>query len=196
MEVGSRIVRTADLDGIDPVAEFGMALDSIINTENSAEHGMDAVRVSDSTSQASAALSDTSTLQEDGSLSPGLAKKAKSPCPPLPPLPPLPSPLLCPRRAFLASLILASKFMQDKCYSNCTWAKLAGLPPREIGRCERALGEALEWRLWVGKVPYSAPVPPAALPTSVKRPVVRSRSESTLLVSPLSESRSDNSDDL
>jgi hypothetical protein len=71
----------------------------------------------------------------------------------LPSLPPLPSPLLCPRRAFLASLILASKFMQDKCYSNRAWAKLAGLPAREIGRCERALGEALEWRLWVGKMP-------------------------------------------
>ena len=67
-------------------------------------------------------------------------------------LPPLPSPLLCPHRTFLASLILASKFMQDKCYSNCAWAKLTGLPAREIGRCERALGEALGWRLRVGKM--------------------------------------------
>jgi hypothetical protein len=63
----------------------------------------------------------------------------------------LPSPLLCPRRAFLASLILASKFNQDRCYSNRAWAKLSGLPAREIGRCERALGDALDWRLWVGK---------------------------------------------
>ncbi|PBK58870.1 hypothetical protein ARMSODRAFT_900038, partial [Armillaria solidipes] len=61
----------------------------------------------------------------------------------------MPSPLLCPRRAFLASLILASKFMQDKCYSNRAWAKLSGLQPREISRCERALGDALGWRLWV-----------------------------------------------
>ena len=44
-------------------------------------------------------------------------------------------PLLCPHWAFLASLILASKFMQDKCYSNQAWAKLSGLPPWEIGRC-------------------------------------------------------------
>ncbi|KAI9068851.1 hypothetical protein FKP32DRAFT_1560897 [Trametes sanguinea] len=66
-------------------------------------------------------------------------------------LPPLPSPLCCPRRTFLACLILASKFMQDRSYSNRAWAKLAGLPPREIGRCERAVGEALDWRLWVGK---------------------------------------------
>ncbi|KAL1750557.1 hypothetical protein FB107DRAFT_294520 [Schizophyllum commune] len=62
-----------------------------------------------------------------------------------------PSPLLCPRRTFLAALVLAHKFILEKCYSNRAWAKIAGLPPREVGRCERALGEALDWRLWVGK---------------------------------------------
>ncbi|KZP15175.1 hypothetical protein FIBSPDRAFT_959144 [Athelia psychrophila] len=40
-----------------------------------------------------------------------LAKKHKTPSGPLAPMPPLPSPLLCPRRTFLASLILASKCM-------------------------------------------------------------------------------------
>ena len=90
----------------------------------------------------------------------------------LPPLPPLPSPLLCPRRTFLASLILASKFMQDRCYSNRAWAKLSGLPPREIGRCERALGEALEWRLWVGKLP--------AAQTASGRALNKSKSESDI----------------
>jgi len=67
------------------------------------------------------------------------------------PEPLVPSPLLCPRRTFLASLILASKFLQDRRYSNQTWAKLSGLSPREVCRCEKALGDALEWRLWVGK---------------------------------------------
>ncbi|KAK7027087.1 hypothetical protein R3P38DRAFT_2527304, partial [Favolaschia claudopus] len=43
----------------------------------------------------------------------------------------LPSPLLCPT--------------QDKCYSNRALAKHSGLPAREIGRCERALGDALDW---------------------------------------------------
>ncbi len=86
----------------------------------------------------------------------------------------LPSPLLCPRRAFLASLILASKFFQDKCYSNRAWAKLSGLPPREIGRCERALGQALEWRLWVGKSSLQAVSSP---PT---RTLCRSQSENVL----------------
>ncbi|KAG9220724.1 hypothetical protein CCMSSC00406_0003823 [Pleurotus cornucopiae] len=106
----------------------------------------------------------------------GLGKKVSPPVSPLPPMPPLPSPLLCPRRAFLASLILASKFTQDKCYSNRAWAKLSGLAPREIGRCERALGDALDWRLWVGKVPQPAPAPPAAT-----RPVVRTRSDGAIL---------------
>jgi hypothetical protein len=95
---------------------------------------------------------DVSLLTMPGTAVP-FEKKARTSSEDLPSLPPLPSPLLCPRRTFLASLILASKFMQDKCYSNRAWAKLAGLPAREIGRCERALGEALGWRLWVGKMP-------------------------------------------
>ncbi|KAG1812985.1 hypothetical protein EV424DRAFT_1326815 [Suillus variegatus] len=56
-------------------------------------------------------------------------------------LPPPPSLLLCPCHTFLTSLILASKFMQDYCYSNCTWAELSGLTPPEISCCECALGE-------------------------------------------------------
>ncbi|KAF9523992.1 hypothetical protein CPB83DRAFT_839243 [Crepidotus variabilis] len=89
----------------------------------------------------------------------------------------LPSPLLCPRRTFLAALILASKFSQDKCYSNRAWAKLSGLPPREIGRCERALGQALDWRLWVGK---SLSGPQALTSATQGRAVGRSQSEGSL----------------
>ncbi|KAH9017334.1 hypothetical protein EDB83DRAFT_2232311, partial [Lactarius deliciosus] len=61
----------------------------------------------------------------------------------------IPPPSLCPRQASLTSLILASRFMQSERYSNRAWAKLAGLPTREIDRCKRTLGEALAWRLWV-----------------------------------------------
>ncbi|KAF7782338.1 hypothetical protein Agabi119p4_1714 [Agaricus bisporus var. burnettii] len=101
----------------------------------------------------------------------------------------LPSPLLCPRRTFLASLILASKFTQDKCYSNRAWAKLSGLPAREIGRCERALGEALEWRLWVGKTPVQPPSNSGSTANpSVGRPVVKSQSESNILNTPTTRS--------
>ncbi|KAI0775725.1 hypothetical protein BD413DRAFT_602911 [Trametes elegans] len=103
--------------------------------------------------------------------------KEQNALPPLPPLPPLPSPLCCPRRTFLACLILASKFMQDRSYSNRAWAKLAGLPPREIGRCERAVGEALEWRLWVGKLPTTS----ASSEPSTGRAFARTRSDGDVL---------------
>ncbi|TCD71256.1 hypothetical protein EIP91_011734 [Steccherinum ochraceum] len=123
-----------------------------------------------------------STMSSTTATSASATSTSKRPSPPLPPLPPLPSPLLCPRRTFLACLILASKFMQDRSYSNRAWAKLAGLPPREISRCERALGQALQWRLWVGK---------AALGGSTegnRKPVARSQSESTLLFGAATES--------
>lgn len=132
---------------------------------------MDTVRITEffSCSETIPQSSLTSVKSNDGQGN----QKPKLPTAPVTPLPPLPSPLLCPRRAFLASLILASKFTQDKCYSNRAWAKLSGLPAREIGRCERALGEALEWRLWVGKTS----VTPAS---SQQRPVIRSQSEGSI----------------
>ncbi|KAI5123700.1 hypothetical protein M0805_001726 [Coniferiporia weirii] len=99
-------------------------------------------------------------------------RRRKVPTKPLSPLPGLPSPLLCPRRTFLAALILASKFLQDRCYSNRAWAKLSGLPPREVGRCERALGDALEWRLWVGKG--------TSVPDETSRSIMRTKSESAI----------------
>lgn len=74
----------------------------------------------------------------------------------LPTLLPQPSPLLCPRRTFLACVILAAKFVEEHSRLNCSWAKLVGLSPREIGRCERAVGNVLKWRLWVGKIPSAA----------------------------------------
>jgi len=49
----------------------------------------------------------------------------------------------------MGALVLAAKFVQNKCYSNRAWAKHCGIPPREISSCERALGDALDWRLWV-----------------------------------------------
>ncbi|TFK44406.1 hypothetical protein BDQ12DRAFT_717562 [Crucibulum laeve] len=137
------------------------------NTPYSPDDSMDTIRIADDsvdcTSDVSReCLARPQQMPTDGSAS-------------LPQLPPLPSPLLCPRRAFLASLILASKFTQDKCYSNRAWAKLSGLPAREIGRCERALGEALEWRLWVGKAPVASSSAPVQ-----RRAIVKCQSESSL----------------
>lgn len=175
-ESASRIVPATDAE-LEREGTF-MSLDSIINTDHCSEDVMDTVRVSDGASD-NTLIASEGDLRQDSTVLQG-NKKQKSSGLPLPPLPPLPSPLLCPRRAFLAALILASKFTQDKCYSNRAWAKLSGLPPREIGRCERALGEALEWRLWVGKLP-PAQAPAVQAISPVNRPVVRAQSESCLM---------------
>ncbi|KAF9010506.1 hypothetical protein BDQ17DRAFT_1420869 [Cyathus striatus] len=137
----------------------------VSSTIQDADAVMDTIRVSDSSSEHQSLFlpSNVDLLQQS-------LKATK----PVTPLPRLPTPLLCPRRAFLAALILASKFTQDKCYSNRAWAKLSGLPAREIGRCERALGDALDWRLWVGKSSSSA---------TSQRSMTRSSSEASLFQS-------------
>jgi hypothetical protein len=65
-------------------------------------------------------------------------------------------PLLDPRRVYLAAIILGSKFLIDTTYNNKSWATVSGLEVLEVSRCERTLGEALRWRLWVGKPVVSA----------------------------------------
>lgn len=53
----------------------------------------------------------------------------------------------CPRRMFLASIMVASKFVQDRTYSNRAWAKISGLPPKDLGKLERAFLKAIDYRL-------------------------------------------------
>src|ERR1700748_2368665 len=87
--------------------------------------------------------------------------------PPSKPLSNLPSVLLCPLCAFMGALVLSANFVQDKCYSNKVWAKLCGLPAREVNCCERTLGDALGWRLWVGK---SSSSPFAGSESKIRKP--------------------------
>ncbi|QRW12685.1 hypothetical protein RhiLY_11684 [Ceratobasidium sp. AG-Ba] len=54
------------------------------------------------------------------------------------------------RRVFLAALVLACKFVFDKPYDNRSWSLISGLGSKDIGECERVVGEVLEWRLWIG----------------------------------------------
>ncbi|GAA5856822.1 hypothetical protein JCM8547_008859 [Rhodosporidiobolus lusitaniae] len=57
------------------------------------------------------------------------------------------SPILCGRRMFLAALISASKYLQDRNYSNRAWAKISGLEVREVNRNERAFLRLVGWEL-------------------------------------------------
>lgn len=68
---------------------------------------------------------------------------------------------LCARRMFLASVMLASKFLQDRNYSARAWSRISGLAPRELARIERVLlglvGYNLAvapkaWESWVSKL--------------------------------------------
>ncbi|KAI9319499.1 hypothetical protein BX666DRAFT_2025790 [Dichotomocladium elegans] len=55
----------------------------------------------------------------------------------------------CGRRMFLASLVLASKFVQDKTYRNSAWGKIAGLPVAEINAAERIFLDLIKYRLYI-----------------------------------------------
>ncbi|PWN44682.1 hypothetical protein IE81DRAFT_286856, partial [Ceraceosorus guamensis] len=66
--------------------------------------------------------------------------------------------LICARRMFLAATMVASKFLQDRNYSNRAWSRISGLPIGELGACERSLLGAVgyhldvspdEWQAWI-----------------------------------------------
>ncbi|KAI9320606.1 cyclin-domain-containing protein, partial [Dichotomocladium elegans] len=60
----------------------------------------------------------------------------------------------CGRRMFLAALICAHKFLQDKTYSNSAWAKVSGLSVEEVNHAERVMLQLLDWSLFVKKDIY------------------------------------------
>ncbi|KAI1755773.1 hypothetical protein F4782DRAFT_368079 [Xylaria castorea] len=57
--------------------------------------------------------------------------------------------LQCGRRMFLAALILASKYLQDRNYSARAWSKISGLATQEINQNEMAFLSAVSWKLHI-----------------------------------------------
>ncbi|ODQ68225.1 hypothetical protein NADFUDRAFT_63685 [Nadsonia fulvescens var. elongata DSM 6958] len=57
--------------------------------------------------------------------------------------------LLCGRRAFLTSLIIASKYLQDRNYSIKAWSKISGLSTSELSTNEIEFLKAVDWNLHV-----------------------------------------------
>jgi PHO85 cyclin-5 len=55
----------------------------------------------------------------------------------------------CGRRMFLAALILASKYLQDRNYSARAWSKISGLKVAEINTNEIAFVTAVNWKLHI-----------------------------------------------
>ncbi|QRV79310.1 DNA-directed RNA polymerase subunit beta' [Ceratobasidium sp. AG-Ba] len=68
-------------------------------------------------------------------------------------------------RCRIIRTFLALKFLLDKAFSNKAWAN--GLEALEAGKYERALGSALNWRLWVGKEASRECVAPAHLSQAI-----------------------------
>ncbi|TGZ85456.1 hypothetical protein EX30DRAFT_24326 [Ascodesmis nigricans] len=60
----------------------------------------------------------------------------------------------CGRRMFLAALILASKYLQDRNYSARAWSKISGLNTHEINVNEKAFLEAIDWRLHISELVF------------------------------------------
>ena len=57
--------------------------------------------------------------------------------------------LMCGRRMFLAALILASKYLQDRNYSAKAWSKMSGLKVAEINSNERTYLSKIDWKLHI-----------------------------------------------
>uniref|UniRef100_A0A1D1Y301 G1/S-specific cyclin pas1 n=1 Tax=Anthurium amnicola TaxID=1678845 RepID=A0A1D1Y301_9ARAE len=63
-------------------------------------------------------------------------------------------PATCGRRMFLASLIIASKYLQDRNYANNAWSKICGLPVQEINVIERRFLSLIDYNLFIGEDVY------------------------------------------
>ncbi|KAF2770336.1 hypothetical protein EJ03DRAFT_270415 [Teratosphaeria nubilosa] len=62
--------------------------------------------------------------------------------------------LMCGRRMFLAALILASKYLQDRNYSAKAWSKMSGLRVCEINTNERTFLSKVCWKLHIPEPIY------------------------------------------
>ncbi|KAL4805797.1 hypothetical protein BDV18DRAFT_160670 [Aspergillus unguis] len=60
----------------------------------------------------------------------------------------------CGRRMFLAALILASKYLQDRNYSARAWSKISGLNTAEINQNELMFLEAVDWKLHITEATF------------------------------------------
>lgn len=59
--------------------------------------------------------------------------------------------IFCGRRMFLAALMVASKFLQDRTYRNSAWAKISGLTTAEITFSEMTFLQLIDYELFISK---------------------------------------------
>ncbi|KAI8060446.1 cyclin-domain-containing protein [Gongronella butleri] len=88
--------------------------------------------------------------------------------------------IACGRRMFLAALICAHKFLQDKTYKNSAWSKVSGLHVSEINHAEKLMLQLLDYHLHVKKETYDQWV--SMLQAHIQFPAPRSPPPSPTLV--------------
>lgn len=62
--------------------------------------------------------------------------------------------LCCGRRMFVAALMLASKWVQDRSFKTRAWSKITGLSPAELNANEYVFLERIDFRLHISKQDY------------------------------------------
>jgi hypothetical protein len=62
--------------------------------------------------------------------------------------------MCCGRRMFLASLMTASKYLQDKNYRNTAWSKITNLGLDEINQLEMAFLKLIDYKLYISKATF------------------------------------------
>ncbi|CAG8507256.1 22605_t:CDS:1 [Racocetra persica] len=58
-------------------------------------------------------------------------------------------PATCGHRMFLASIIIASKYLQDCNHANSAWSKICGLPVKDINAIERRFLILIDYNLFI-----------------------------------------------
>lgn len=58
-------------------------------------------------------------------------------------------PIQCPRRMFLAAIMLGWKYTQERSYSSRAWASMSGLHLKEINSNEVLFLIKIDWRLYI-----------------------------------------------
>ncbi|KAA8915376.1 hypothetical protein TRICI_002489 [Trichomonascus ciferrii] len=63
--------------------------------------------------------------------------------------------LKCGRRAFLSSLMIASKYLQDRNYTVKAWSTIVGLPVSDLRKYEMEFLKAVDWKVHVQQSVYN-----------------------------------------
>lgn len=61
----------------------------------------------------------------------------------------IPQRIACGRRVLVAALQIATKYVQDRCYSVQVWSRISGLSVKDLTANELALMQALDWNMFV-----------------------------------------------